>query len=107
MDWAPRFGDSVRNLISDLDGMDATLQRCNGSRLHESQVSLQRAVRTLRAIRERYETGRNVDFGYVRAYSVQVALGYADMFWVTAAIEALEKAIANSAVDPAVENGEN
>jgi hypothetical protein len=77
--------------------MDATLQRCNGSRLHDSQVTLQRAVRTLRAIRQRYEMGRNVDSDYVRAYSLQVALGYADMFWITAAIEALEKALVDEA----------
>jgi hypothetical protein len=82
--------------------MDSTLQRCNGSPLPESQVSLQQAVHTLRAIRERYETGRTVDSGYVRAYSVQVSLGYADMLWITAAIEAMEKAIADSAPDPAV-----
>jgi hypothetical protein len=29
-----------------------------------------------------------------RLFSVQVALGSADMFWLTAAIEALEKAVA-------------
>ncbi len=86
--------------------MDATLHGCNGSRLPESQVSLQRAVRTLRAIRERYESGHKVGSGYVRAYSVQVAFGYADMLWITAVIKALEKAIADSAGDPAAENGE-
>jgi hypothetical protein len=53
----------------------------------------------LRAIRERYETGRSVDSTYVRAYSVQLALGYADMFWITAAIEALERSIAGSATE--------
>lgn len=57
---------------------------------------LQQAVRTLRAIRQRYEAGRNADFGFVRTYSVQVALGYADMRWITAAIEVLEKEIAPS-----------
>ena len=51
---------------------------------------LQQAVRTLRAIRQRYEAGSNAGSGYVRSYSVQVALGYADMLWITAAIEALE-----------------
>ncbi len=84
----------------DLDGMDATLRGCNGSWLRESQASLERAVRTLRAIRERYESGHRVDSDYVRAYSVQVAFGYGDMFWITAAIEALEKAIGDSATDP-------
>jgi hypothetical protein len=66
----------------DFDAMDA---------LPASQVSLQRAVRILRAVRERYETGCDVHSAYVRAYSVQVALGCADMLWITAAIEALEK----------------
>jgi hypothetical protein len=63
----------------------------------DSGESLKRAVRTLRAIRERYEMGRNVDSTYARAYSVQVALGHTDMLWITAAIEAMEKAIADSA----------
>jgi len=67
----------------------------------DSQVSLQQAVRTLRAIRQRYETGRNVDSGYVRSYTVQVALDYADMLWVTAAIELLEKAIAVGTIEVA------
>jgi hypothetical protein len=57
---------------------------------------LQQAVRTLRAIRQRYAAGHNADSGFVRSYSVQVALGYADMRWITAAIEVLEKAIAPS-----------
>ena len=64
-------------------------------------MRLQQAVRTLRAIRDRYESGRNVDSGYVRAYRLQIALGYADMFWVTAAIDALEKSIARSATEGA------
>jgi hypothetical protein len=54
---------------------------------------LQQAVRTLRGIRHRYETGRDVGSGYVRPYSMQIALGHADMLWITAAIEALEKAV--------------
>ena len=65
-----------------------------------SAQSLEQAVRTLRAIRQRYEMGRNVDSAYVPAYSVQVALGYADMFWITAAIEVVEKAISDSASNP-------
>jgi hypothetical protein len=79
--------------------MTATLQPWNGNRsVHrhnppESQVSLQQAIRTLRAIRQRYETGRSASSDYVRAYSVQVALGYADMLWITAVIEALEKSV--------------
>ena len=53
---------------------------------------LQQAIRTLRAIRQRYEAGSDAGSHYLRAYSVQVALGYPDMLWITAAIEALEKA---------------
>jgi hypothetical protein len=71
----------------------------------DSGESLKRAVRTLRAIRDRYEMGRNVDSTYACAYSVQVAFGQADMLWITAAIEAMEKAIAESATVPAVEKG--
>jgi hypothetical protein len=53
---------------------------------------LQQAVRILRAIRQRYETRHNAGSGSVRSNSVQVALGNADMPWITAVIEALEKA---------------
>ena len=84
-------------LARDLAAMTTKRQSANGSRPPESQVRLQQAVRTLRAIRQRYEMGRNVDSDYVRAYSLQVALGYADMFWITAAIEVLEKAIGDEA----------
>jgi len=52
---------------------------------------LNQALRTLRAIQQQYETGSNVDSGYIRSYTVQMALGYADMLWIAAAIEALEK----------------
>ncbi len=68
-------------------------QRGDDSPRPEALLALQRAVRTLRAIRERYEVGRNVDGRYVRAYSVQVALGHADMLWVSAAIVALERGL--------------
>ena len=57
---------------------------------------LEQALRTLRAIRQRYETGRVVDSGYKRFCTVQIALGYADMPWIAAAIEALEKRTATS-----------
>jgi len=58
----------------------------------ESQASLQQALRTLRAIRLRYEIDRmqNSD---ASSRSVHVALGHADMCWITAAIGALEQAI--------------
>ena len=51
----------------------------------------EQALRTLRAIRQRYEAESKVIPGRVRSHTVQVALGYADMLWITAAIEALEK----------------
>ena len=53
---------------------------------------LEQALRTLRAIRQRYQTESDADSGRMRSYTVQVALGYADMLWIAAAIEALEKA---------------
>ena len=57
---------------------------------------VEQALRTLRAIRQRYETGSDAASGYTRSYTVQVALGYADMPWIAAAIEALEKRTATS-----------
>ena len=58
---------------------------------------LQHALHTLRGIRQRYESRRDVASGYALSYSMQVALGHADMLWITAAIEALEKAVASRA----------
>ena len=52
---------------------------------------LDQAIRTLRAIRQRYETESDAGHGRKRSYAVQIALGYADMRWIAAAIEALEK----------------
>ena len=71
----------------------------------ESQVSLQRALRTLRAVRQRYETGRNAHAD-ARFYGVHVVVDHGDVAWITAAIEAVEKAIAAGAAEatgPAVE----
>ena len=79
--------------------MSAVRQHCNGSLSPESWATLEQAERTLRAIRQRYETGRNVNSEYVRTYGMQVALGYADMFWISAVIEALEKSITEGAID--------
>jgi hypothetical protein len=59
----------------------------------ESQVSLQRALRTLSAIRQRYELGRNAHPD-ARFYSVHVVVDHGDVAWITATIEALEKTIA-------------
>ena len=53
---------------------------------------LNQALRTLRAIRERYETGSAAGSGCIRSCKVQVSLDYADMLWIAAAIEALEMA---------------
>ena len=66
--------------------------RNDGDRF-ESRESLQRAVRTLRAIRQRYEMGRNAHPG-ARCFAVQIVADGGDMPWITAAIEALEKTIA-------------
>ena len=52
---------------------------------------LEQAIRTLRGIRQRYAAESDAGSGRRRSYTVQVALGYADMRWITAAIEALEK----------------
>lgn len=57
----------------------------------ESQVSLQRALRTLRAVRQRYETGRTAH-AEGRSYSVHVVVDHGDVAWISAAIEAVEKA---------------
>jgi hypothetical protein len=58
----------------------------------ESQVSLQRALRTLRAVRQRYETGRNAHAD-ARFYGMHVVVDHGDVAWIAAAIEAVEKAI--------------
>src|SRR5215467_10328223 len=67
---------------------------------------LDQAIRTLRAIQQRYEPESDAGSGRRRAYTVHVALEYADMRWIAAAIETLEKATrkslsADSAVPPA------
>jgi hypothetical protein len=56
------------------------------------QVALQQALRTLGAIRVRYEIDRGNSDTHLR--SVLIALSGADMLWITAAIEALQKVIA-------------
>ena len=93
--------------------MNATLEAGNGSApdhpgkattASERQASLQRALHTLRAIWQRYEIERagNSD---LRARVVHVALGHADLRhadlrWITAAIGALEEAVAAAARVP-------
>jgi hypothetical protein len=75
----------------------------------ESQVSLQRALRTLRAVRQRYEAGRNAHAD-ARFYSVHVVVDHGDVAWIAAAIGAVEKAItagAAEAAGPAAESCPN
>lgn len=64
------------------------------------QDSLQRAVLTLRAIRQRYESGRDAH-SFVRFCTVQVAVDSGDMAWITAAIEALEETVVAGATEVA------
>jgi hypothetical protein len=62
---------------------------------YESRESLRRAVRTLRAIRLRYEMGHNA-YPDVRCYSVQIAVDSGDISWITAAIDTLETSLAGA-----------
>jgi len=70
-----------------------------GTTASERQASLQQALRTLRAIWQRYEIDRmrNSD---QRARVVHIALGRSDMCWITAAIGAPEEAVAAAAKVP-------
>ena len=65
----------------------------SGTITSERQVSLQRALRTLSGIRERYQLGRyaHPDLPFFR---VQVAVDGGDVAWITATIQTLEKVIA-------------
>ena len=78
--------------------------RRNETKPSESQVSLQRALRTLRAVRQRYETGRNAHPD-TRYYSVHVVVDPGDIAWISAAIEAVEKVIAAGAAETAGPGG--
>jgi len=89
--------------------MNSALQEYHGTRAahrpigrdpFESQVSLQLALRTLRGIRQRYEIdrARNSD---ARFLTMHVAVGYADLCWINAAIEVLEESITGCATDTA------
>jgi hypothetical protein len=72
----------------------------NGTLTSDMHVSLQRALRTLSGIRERYTLGHyaHPDLPFFR---VQVVVDGGDVAWITATIETLEKVIA--AVAPAAE----
>ena len=66
----------------------------------ESQMRLKQALRTLRGIEQRYKldrAGRSDSY----SLSVHIALGPTDMCWITAAIGAVEKAIAAGAIEAA------
>lgn len=73
----------------DGDRSDERRNECNPS---ESQMTLRRALRTLRGIRRRctIDHARNSD---AHSLTVHVAFSNADMCWITAAIEAVEKTI--------------
>jgi len=66
----------------------------------ENRVALQVALSTLRGIRQRYETGR-IARPDARRYREHVVVDYSDMPWITAAIEALERAITSRALQAA------
>lgn len=55
---------------------------------------LQRALHALRGIRQRYETRRDVGSNHERSFILQLALDKADMLWIAATIDALEKTVA-------------
>jgi hypothetical protein len=104
------ISESERRAIS--PQLSAVLQSCAGARStwcsqrrkprdakrrdHENPsaglLALRQALLTLRAIRLRYEIDRR--HSDTRMRSVLVALSCADMLWISATIEALEKAIA-------------
>jgi hypothetical protein len=73
--------------------------RGDSRNLPGARASIQQALRTLRAIRLRYEIDRRKSDARIR--SVLVALSCADMRWVTAAIDTLEKTIAKGATEAA------
>jgi len=81
-------------------GESRELDRLNDRSPSKSQESLQRALRTLSGIRERYEVGRHAHPD-ARFYSVHVVVDRGDVAWINATIGALEKAIAASATNAA------
>ena len=63
-----------------------------------SPLSLQRAFLTLCAIRQRYQAGHDA-YPDARCYTVHVVIGDGDLAWISAAIEAVEQAIARGACE--------
>ena len=97
MNAALQTRDSAAPATSQRHESGETNRRTPRSSL-ESRLSLQRASLVLRAIRQRYEAGRNAHPD-ARCYSVQVVMDYGDMAWISAVIEALDKTIAAAATD--------
>jgi hypothetical protein len=64
-----------------------------GSGQLDRDKRVQQALCALRGIRQRYEARRNASSDYARPCNLQVTLDYADMLWIAAAIEALERAV--------------
>ena len=101
--WSQARGADDRLECTPLNSQRLEPRDPNGrkeTRPSESQVSLQRALRTLRAVRQRYETCRNAHAD-ARFYSVHVVVDNGDVAWIAAAIEAVEKAIAAGAAKAA------
>jgi len=89
--------DSAAPATTQANESEEATRRAHSNSL-DNQLSLQRASLILRAIRQRYEAGRNAH-PYARCYSVQVVMDYGDMAWISAAIDALEKTIAAGATE--------
>jgi hypothetical protein len=101
--WSQARGADDRLECTPLNSQPLEPRDRNGrkeTRPSESQVSLQRALRTLRAVRQRYETGRSAHAD-ARFYSVHVVVDHGDVAWIAAAIEAVEKALAGRASEAA------
>lgn len=73
-------------------------QRRSETELPTSQMRLRQALHTLRGVQQRckLEQAGRPDW---YSLSVNVALGRADMFWISAAIDAVERAIATDATE--------
>ena len=87
-------------LSPDEQGEAREPSRLNDRNPSESQVSLQRALRTLSSIRERCEVGRQ-SYPEARFYRVHVVVDRGDVAWITATIDTLERAIAGVATEAA------
>jgi hypothetical protein len=75
--------------------MAADVQPRESREVNGCEESLHRAIDTLRAIRQRYEAGRNAHPD-AHCYSVQVAVDCGDMAWIATALEVLETSAAGT-----------